>query len=130
MFDFFPEIKDSEFHKTYEQALSSQKFQQVEIHYPAWDRHYINHIIPTDEYLCVLFQDITEQKKAEKEIKILRGILPICASCKKIRDDEGFWHQVEVYVHNHTDAEFSHGICPECTKKHYPDLMDDTDKEL
>jgi hypothetical protein len=57
------------------------------------------------------------------EIKQLKGILPICASCKKIRDDAGYWHQVEVYVGNHTAAEFSHSICPECMKKLYPDLV-------
>ena len=54
-----------------------------------------------------------------KEIKTLRGILPICSSCKKIRDDEGFWNHVENYIRERTDAEFSHGICPECADKIY-----------
>ncbi len=60
--------------------------------------------------------------KTKKEIKTLKGFLPICASCKKIRDDEGYWNQIESYIAKHTDAEFSHGICPECTKKLYPDI--------
>jgi len=60
--------------------------------------------------------------KALSEIKHLRGILPICAVCKKIRDDQGFWRQVEDYVHAHTDAQFSHGVCPDCMKKMYPGL--------
>jgi hypothetical protein len=51
----------------------------------------------------------------------LTGFLPICASCKKIRDDKGYWEQVEVYIRDHSEAEFSHGICPECMKKLYPD---------
>lgn len=45
----------------------------------------------------------------------------ICASCKKIRDDKGYWEQVEVYIRDHSEAEFSHGLCPECMKKLYPD---------
>lgn len=61
-------------------------------------------------------------EKALREIKVLRGIIPICASCKKIRNDEGFWQQVETYVTQHSDALFSHGICPDCIKKYYPDI--------
>jgi len=63
---------------------------------------------------------ILELKKAMKEIKTLSGLLPICASCKKIRDDKGYWHQVESYISSHSEAEFTHGICPECAKKLYP----------
>ncbi len=65
---------------------------------------------------------ISDLKKSLAEVKILKGILPICASCKKIRDDKGYWNQVESYIHDHTDAEFSHSICPECVKKLYPDF--------
>jgi phosphoserine phosphatase RsbU/P len=64
---------------------------------------------------------IKELQQALDEIKTLRGIVPICASCKKIRDDAGYWQQVEVYVRDHTEAEFSHDICPECMKKLYPE---------
>ena len=67
-------------------------------------------------------RDLTEKKKAEEEIKILKGILPICMHCKGIRDDKGYWNQLESYVHEHSGVEFSHGICPECAKKYYPDL--------
>lgn len=61
-------------------------------------------------------------QKALNEIKTLKGILPICASCKKIRDDQGYWNIVESYIQKHSDAEFSHSICPECAQKLYPDL--------
>ena len=64
-------------------------------------------------------------EKALSEIKQLQGILPICAECKKIRDDEGIWHQIEAYIHAHSEAEFSHGVCPDCIKKLYPDLQDE-----
>lgn len=83
-----------------------------------------------------IVQDITEIKRAEKdresalkklekalsEIKTLRGILPFCLFCKKIRDDKGYWEQVDVYIHKYSEADISHSICPECFKKNYPDV--------
>ena len=72
---------------------------------------------------------ISELKKALSEVKTLRGILPICSFCKKIRDDKGYWNQVEDYVKQRSDADFSHGICPECVRKHYPDLISSEDEE-
>lgn len=63
---------------------------------------------------------ILELQEALTNVKRLGGLLPICASCKKIRDDEGYWHQVEVYIHTHSDADFSHGICPDCVQALYP----------
>lgn len=63
-----------------------------------------------------------ELQKAFSEIKILQGILPICSDCKKIRDDQGYWQQVELYVTKHSEATFSYGICPECEKIYYKDL--------
>jgi PAS domain S-box-containing protein len=72
---------------------------------------------------------INELQSALTEVKTLSGLLPICAHCKKIRDDKGYWNQIESYIHKHSEAEFSHGICPECAKKYYPDmhLYEDTD---
>jgi len=84
-------------------------------------------------------QDITERKLVEKEreklilelkealsqVKMLSGLLPICASCKKIRNDEGYWEQMEMYIRDHSEAEFSHGICPECSRKLYPQIYED-----
>jgi len=63
---------------------------------------------------------IRELQQALSEVKILRGFLPICASCKKIRDDEGYWHQIEAYIQAHTEAVFSHSICPACAEQLYP----------
>ena len=56
------------------------------------------------------------------EVKTLSGMLPICANCKKIRDDKGYWNQIEAYIGDHSEAEFSHGICPDCAKKLYPEF--------
>ncbi len=68
--------------------------------------------------------NIEELEKALDEVKTLRGILPICSSCKKIRDDNNNWVQMEVYVRDRTEADFSHGICPDCVKKLYPKFAD------
>ncbi len=65
---------------------------------------------------------IQELRKALSEVKTLRGFLPICSSCKSIRDDQGFWNKIEFYLKEHSDAEFSHGICPKCARELYPDL--------
>lgn len=80
--------------------------------------------------------DITENKKLEQErdqtlqqlqqaldqVKTLRGFLPICSSCKQIRDDKGYWNQIEAYLSQHAEIEFSHGICPDCVAKLYPEI--------
>ena len=87
-------------------------------------------------------RDITARKLAEAErekligdlrdalsrVKLLSGLLPICASCKKIRDDKGYWNQIESYIRDHSEANFSHGICPECARKEYPELFAETAK--
>ena len=66
---------------------------------------------------------IQELQLALGEIKTLSGLLPICASCKKIRDDKGYWNQIEVFIRDHSDAEFSHGMCPDCITQLYPELQ-------
>jgi hypothetical protein len=78
----------------------------------------------TEPILEKLRQAVAVLERALREVKTLRGIVPICSFCKKIRNDKGYWDQVEVYVKEHTEADFSHGICPACMKQHYPDLVD------
>lgn len=68
---------------------------------------------------------ILNLQQALDEVKTLRGILPICSFCKKVRDDKGYWEQVDVYINKHSQADISHSICPDCTKKHYPYLHED-----
>jgi hypothetical protein len=67
-------------------------------------------------------QNREQLEKATSEIKTLSGLLPICASCKKIRDDQGYWSQIEGYISSHSEATFSHSICPDCAKKLYPGM--------
>jgi PAS domain-containing protein len=90
------------------------------------------------------FQNISDRIKAENakaelidglqealdKVNLLGGMLPICASCKKIRDDKGYWNQIETYIRNHSEAEFSHGICPDCAKKLYPEFYDKVEKAI
>jgi PAS domain-containing protein len=89
-------------------------------------------------FAVVTINNITGNKRKENEreklvhelqdalgnVKTLRGLLPICASCKRIRDDKGYWNQIEAYIRDHSEAEFSHGICPECNRKLYPEFAD------
>ena len=90
----------------------------------------IRHNVDNHLEFRVALSNITKLKQAEEalqkalhdEIKTLRGILPICANCKKIRDDQGYWNQIEIYVRDHSEVVFSHGICPDCANKLYPDL--------
>ncbi len=88
--------------------------------------------------------DISEQKRTEEEreqlltqlretldhVQTLRGMLPICAGCKRIRDDHGYWQQVEEYVHEHAGVEFSHCLCPDCVHKLYPDIADEVERRV
>lgn len=71
---------------------------------------------------------IAELKAALAEVKKLSGLLPICASCKRIRDDKGYWQQIEAYIRDHSEADFSHGICPTCIKELYPEFAEDEDE--
>ena len=72
---------------------------------------------------------IRELQKAMDEIQTLNGLLPICAYCKNVRDDQGYWQKVEIYISKHSKADFSHGICPDCLKKHFPEYYDDVMKD-
>ena len=92
-----------------------------------------------EEKSMIVFRDITERKQLEEEkenliidlqkalseVKKLSGLLPICSSCKKIRDDRGYWNGVETYISEHSEAEFTHGICPDCMRKLYPEIADE-----
>ena len=72
---------------------------------------------------------ILELQDALAKVKTLTGLLPICAWCKNVRNDKGYWLSVEKYVQVHTDAKFSHGVCPDCARKHFPDFISGTDFE-
>jgi PAS domain S-box-containing protein len=126
------------------QAPWLERFPEAEIECPDGDRRIIQtsvFVIQTGQGYRVsgIVRDITQRVRMEEErekliaelegalakVKTLSGMLPICASCKKIRDDQGYWHQVEAYVRDHSDVEFSHGLCPDCARRLYPEWIDD-----
>lgn len=86
---------------------------------------------------CLIIRDISARKAAENErerlirelqgavgrVKTLSGLLPICASCRRIRDAQGDWHNLELYIRKHTEADFTHGICPDCRRSLYPEML-------
>jgi hypothetical protein len=92
-------------------------------------------IAPFPQGAIIISEDITERKNAERdrlalisdlrraldEVETLRGLLPICASCKKIRDDKGYWNHIEVYISSHSQVDFTHTLCPECIRHFYPE---------
>lgn len=69
-----------------------------------------------------LHKTMADLKEALSQVKKLSGLLPICMYCKKIRDDTGYWNQIEAYIDTHSEAQFSHSICNECAEKHYPGM--------
>jgi PAS domain S-box-containing protein len=90
-------------------------------------------------YLHSLVRDLTEQRRSEQELRglvtelqnalqhvtTLKGLLPICMHCRKVRDDAGYWSMIETYFRKHSELMFSHGVCPDCAKQHYPELNED-----
>jgi PAS domain S-box-containing protein len=103
-----------------------------ETYYGPYGRWFSFHVNPFREGISVLFRDISERRNAEGErerlilelqaalahVRTLRGLIPICAWCKKIRNDHGYWEQLEMYLKNHSEADFTHGMCPDCARKH------------
>jgi DNA-binding response OmpR family regulator len=72
-----------------------------------------------------LNEKVDELKQALAEVRTLKGIVPICANCKNVRDDQGYWNRVESYLNEHTEADFTHAVCPDCMKRLYPQFKDD-----
>ena len=75
-------------------------------------------------------ETLAERDAALERVQLLSGLLPICAGCKKIRDEEGNWQQIELYISKHSEAEFSHGMCPACGKQYYGELWPETSKSV
>jgi sigma-B regulation protein RsbU (phosphoserine phosphatase) len=142
--DFFPPHLAAAYRQSDLRLMESGQFlDQVEEHVGADGRKQYVQVVKTP--LCDasgaiigiqgIFWDISARKQTEAErdqliqelqkalanVKSLSGLLPICSGCKKIRDDKGYWNQVESYVQRHSEATFTHGLCPVCMKKYFPD---------
>lgn len=121
-------------HFTFRHRLASGEIKDVEVFSGPITRD-------GEKVLYSIIHDISERKTHEREreqliakleqalaeIKTLRGILPICATCKKVRDDKGYWSQIETYIRTHSEVEFTHGICPECERESYSSLKSGDD---
>jgi len=101
--------KENAYSKTYEKLIAQFR----DIIQAKLELIYMNHVLGGEN---------RQLSDYIAEMKVLSGLLPICASCKKIRDDKGYWNQIEAYIHEHSEAQFSHSVCPECKKELYPDL--------
>jgi PAS domain S-box-containing protein len=139
-------ISDEEFERLREQGKYEKFIGQMKSKDGRWLDIEVNSSSIIDKGKVIgsrdIVRDITDRKRIEaeresmindlqnalEEIKSLKGILPICSFCKKIRDDTGYWNQVEDYIGKHSKADFSHSLCPECAQKNYPELFE-TDKD-
>jgi len=125
----FTELQSKGYVRYEDLPLSTREGQEIAV-------EFVSNVYPVNHHKVIQcnIRDITARKRAEEDrerlivelkdalskVRALRGMLPICSSCKKIRNDEGYWEQVETYIGDHSEAEFTHGICPDCSKKLYP----------
>ena len=86
--------------------------------------------LTNSRYLDLLNEKTISLERALSEVKTLRDLLPICAHCKKVRDEEGLWTKMEAYLSTHTDTRFNHGLCPECMRELYPEYADSVIEEM
>jgi PAS domain S-box-containing protein len=137
IFAEFPELFGGEIESRFRAVISSGEMTQFESYFEPWERWVELNVYPSLRGgLVIYFADITARKNAEREreglitalqealgqVKALSGLLPICSSCKKIRDKDGTWSQIETYIRRHSEADFSHGICPDCFDRLYPEF--------
>ena len=126
----FPATLGPEVQRHLRQVMTERKAASIEACEQDSNRWFVIEAYPFRDGISVLFRDVSQRKNAEAEreeliadlqqalakVRTLQGLIPICASCKKIRDDHGYWRQLESYFREHSGAEFSHGLCPECAQ--------------
>ncbi|UCF99989.1 MAG: hypothetical protein JSV89_10735 [Spirochaetaceae bacterium] len=116
------ELNPVSFDENSRTAICIEQFVDKPGELPVQDRG-LNHLTLENSQLLELAEERSNKlERILKELKILQGLLPICAHCKKIRDDQGYWQRIEQYLVNHSEAQFSHGLCPDCYEKLYPEL--------
>lgn len=143
--DIYPADKAAELQRLVRIVLESRTVQHFEFSIENNDsRYFYEHRIAHcgEDRVMLVIRDITQRVEMEQEkewllqefqdalakIKTLNGLIPICASCKKVRDDKGYWNQIEEYIQTHSQAEFSHGVCPGCMEELYPEHMNKNKK--
>jgi PAS domain S-box-containing protein len=140
----FPEALGTPFHTETMKALENGEPAHFEELYPPFNAWFEVDVYLAPEGASIFFRDVTARRLAQEErenlvheltqalsnVKTLSAMLPICSACKKIRDDKGYWSQIEEYVRKHTDTQFSHGICPDCVRVLYPEVADSVEARL
>jgi PAS domain S-box-containing protein len=130
IWDQFPAL-DADVEQLLRRVMRVRSTSSCETYYAPRGRWFSFHLNPFREGISVLFRDISERRTVEAErerlicelqaaladVRTLRGLIPICAWCKKIRNDLGYWEQLELYLKNHSEADFTHGMCPDCVRK-------------
>jgi hypothetical protein len=137
IWDVYPAVRRTELEKHYRSVMWDRKSAHFESFYAPLQKWFSIHAYPSASGgISIYSQDITAHKAADREkerlieelkaalskVRLLSGLLPICSSCKKIRDDGGYWHQMETFIRAHSEAEFSHSLCPDCVAKFFPDF--------
>jgi PAS domain S-box-containing protein len=144
LWDEAPGLRGGLFENNLRQVLDEQVAVHFEYLSPLSNRWFEFHVHPAQNRgLTVYFRDVSDRKSMEfrlretlaernaalERVQLLSGLLPICAACKKIRDEEGNWQQIESYISRHSQAKFSHGMCPACGEQYYGELWPQTSKE-
>ena len=136
LWTLWPEVMGTRFEEEYRRVMA----ERVTVHFEEWfapKKRWVEvNACPYGEGMAIFFRDVTERKQQQSErerliaelqvaladVKTLSGLLPICAKCKNVRDDRGYWKQIETFIGERSNAKFSHGICPTCFVQLYPDL--------
>jgi PAS domain S-box-containing protein len=144
VWDVFPEAVGMPFYAEAMKAVEGRTYTHFEELYPPFNTWFEVDVYPAPDGASIFFRDVTARRLAQEEreslvheltralanVKTLSAMLPICSSCKKIRDDKGYWSQIEEYVRKHTGTQFSHGICPDCVRVLYPEVADSVEARL
>jgi hypothetical protein len=118
----FKELHSRLLHLTWQaKQVAARDYGQRDDYMGDFSQEFNEMIVALDHKEKLLNSKICELENALAQIKTLRGLLPICSHCKKIRNDKGYWEFMEIYIRDHTEADFSHGICPECMERFYPE---------
>lgn len=130
IWDIFPKEEADKRFAMVQKVFATGETENIEVRIPleAGDKYFLTTVKPIQDksdnvsFIICISKDITELRETQDQLKILQGILPICAACKNIRNDKGAWLQLEEYISLHSEAVFTHGICPDCAHKLYPEM--------
>jgi hypothetical protein len=137
IWDEHPEARGTAVEKRFREVMQNRAAAHFEYFSEASGKWYEFHCHPAGTGgFTVYFRDVSDRKRSElrlrdtlaerdaalEHVQLLTGLLPVCAACKKIRDTSGNWEQMEVYISNHSEAQFSHSMCPDCAREYFGDI--------